>query len=413
MKLRIPTLLCLSAAILTQSSFGLGIRVMDENPAATARGNAFTATADNPSAVYYNPAGITQLDGLNVLDGIYGVTFDTRIHLKVPSNGFDNRYDPQAAPQLFVTLKPKKDFPVTFGLGFYAPFGFELKYDDHVPFRTLAVEGSVKFFTINPIVAWQITKTLSIGAGPTINYATAELQRGIIKPGDEFRLGGSDVQGGFDAGIHWQPAMQHSFGLTYHSGVGMNFKGHTDVHFDDVVVPVQVAPGVVVPFRAVKGQTKTLPATAGFHFPQHIMGGYSFRPTPDWNFEADVDWTDWDSLNTVQIKQKTGTIPLPFNWRSSFTYEFGVTRYFGTYHVSAGYMYAENSVPNESFNPLIPDSDHHVFSVGFGRKLEHWNWDVAYQFTYGPARTISQGTLADGEYKFESHAVTLSLGYAF
>ncbi len=407
------TLLCCAVLASAGTSFGLGIRIMDQNPEATGRGNAFTATADNPSAVYYNPAGITQLDGLNVLDGAYGVIFDTRVHLKLDHPGFDNSYDPQAAPQFFATWKPKKDFPVTFGLGFYAPFGFEIKYGDNVPFRTIGVEGAIKFLTLNPVVAWQVTKTLSIGVGPTINYATAELQRGIIKPGDEFRLGGSDVAGGFDAGIMWHPSPMHSFGLTYHSPVGMTFQGHTDVHFDDVVVPVQVAPGVVVPFRAVKGMTKTLPAEAAFHFPQHVMGGYSFRPTPDWNFEADIDWTDWDSLNNVIIKQKTGNLVLPFNWRSSFTYDFGVTRYFGTYHLSLGYMYAENSVPNESFNPLIPDGDHHVFSIGFGRKLRHWNWDIAYQFTYGPTRSISQGTLADGEYKFESHAVTLSLGYAF
>jgi long-chain fatty acid transport protein len=81
--------------------------------------------------------------------------------------------------------------------------------------------------------------------------------------------------------------------------------------------------------------------------------------------------------------------------------------------VSAGYMYAENSVPDEGFNPLIPDSTHHVFSVGLGRKIEHWSWDIAYQFTYGPPRTISQGSLADGQYKFESTALTLSLGHTF
>src|SRR5687768_12191734 len=46
---------------LPASSFALGIRIADQDARATARGNAFTATADNPSAIYYNPAGITQL----------------------------------------------------------------------------------------------------------------------------------------------------------------------------------------------------------------------------------------------------------------------------------------------------------------------------------------------------------------
>ncbi|MHB8523020.1 MAG: hypothetical protein ACYDH9_20000 [Limisphaerales bacterium] len=52
-----------SAALMPMTAYGLGIRIADQDAEATARGNAFAATADNPSAIYYNPAGITQLDG--------------------------------------------------------------------------------------------------------------------------------------------------------------------------------------------------------------------------------------------------------------------------------------------------------------------------------------------------------------
>src|SRR5215831_5374988 len=50
-------------------TFGLGSRVPNQDPEAIGRANAFAATADNPSALYYNPAGITQLDGQNVQIG--------------------------------------------------------------------------------------------------------------------------------------------------------------------------------------------------------------------------------------------------------------------------------------------------------------------------------------------------------
>src|SRR5436190_19037192 len=53
------TLAC--ALVLPAVSYGLGIRIADQDARATARGNAFTATADNPSAIYYNPAGISFL----------------------------------------------------------------------------------------------------------------------------------------------------------------------------------------------------------------------------------------------------------------------------------------------------------------------------------------------------------------
>src|SRR5664280_3773860 len=53
-----------------------GFRLPDQDAFATARGEAFVATADNPSAIFYNPAGITQLDGSNVRGGIYGIYLD-------------------------------------------------------------------------------------------------------------------------------------------------------------------------------------------------------------------------------------------------------------------------------------------------------------------------------------------------
>src|SRR5688500_17253838 len=93
---------------LPASAFALGIRIADQDARATARGNAFTATADNPSAIYYNPAGITQLYrsvepqpltlslskdgkskvpmepeaseyGLRTRMGVYSITIETRV----------------------------------------------------------------------------------------------------------------------------------------------------------------------------------------------------------------------------------------------------------------------------------------------------------------------------------------------
>jgi hypothetical protein len=47
-------------------SFGVGFRLPNQDPVAIARGNAFAATADNPSAMYYNPAGITYQHSFSV-----------------------------------------------------------------------------------------------------------------------------------------------------------------------------------------------------------------------------------------------------------------------------------------------------------------------------------------------------------
>src|SRR5215203_3743731 len=153
---RLPILVS-AAALVPSFAFGLGIRIADQNPFATARGNAFAATADNPSAIYYNPAGITQLEGTRALLGAYAITLEAKVDLDAPGGNseFASTNDElQMAPQLYLTYKPKNS-RVALGLGVYAPYGFGLEYPDDTPFRTLARKGSIAYLTVNPVLAWQ------------------------------------------------------------------------------------------------------------------------------------------------------------------------------------------------------------------------------------------------------------------
>ena len=95
-------------------------------------------------------------------------------------------------------------------------------------------------------------------------------------------------------------------------------------------------------------------------------------------------------------------------------WDFGVTRQLGHgFHASAGYTYAEVTVPSASFNPVVPDVQHHTFGVGIGRHGDRFSWDLTYQYSHGPARGIDVGGVADGTYRFESHAVQVGLAYRF
>src|ERR1017187_974409 len=63
-----------SALSASANGFSLGA----QDAFATARGGAFVATADNASAVYFNPAGLTQLEGLNFSTGLDYLYYDPR-----------------------------------------------------------------------------------------------------------------------------------------------------------------------------------------------------------------------------------------------------------------------------------------------------------------------------------------------
>ncbi len=394
--------------LLPTVGWSLGTRIPDQNPEATARGGAFAATADNPSAIYYNPAGITQLDGTRVLVGAYAISLKANVSLDTGDNFSSTNTDLQVAPQAYLTWK-KKDSPIALGLGIFAPFGFALEYPDDTPFRTLAHKGKIQYLTVSPVVAVKVTRDLSIAVGGTINYGKAELEQGVLAKGDHFRFEGDGVTYGFNAGILWAPHRMHQFGLTYRSATSLDFEGHTELQYDgfDVATPFGPFP--------VPGVDQSESASAEFEFPQTITLGYSFRPTEDWNFEVNIDWADWDTLNTVTLKQqKSADILLPFQWRSSFMYGFGVTKKFSHgLKASLGYLYSENSVPNESFNPIVPDSDRHILSAGVGQTFDRFDWQFAYQYAHGVDRQVNNGSLADGEYRFRAHAVTLSVGYRF
>ncbi len=380
---------------------GLGFRVPNQDAEATGRGNAFTATADNPSAIYYNPAGITQLEGHNVQVGFHNLSVNS--HYESPSGKeSDTKFDILPVPQVYYTFSPEES-PFSLGLGVYVPYGLGLEWPEDTGFRTLAIKGQLNYTTINPVVAYQVCPSLSLAIGPTINYARVKLKQGIIAPGDSFRFDGEDTDVGFNAGILWQPFEKWSFGGSYRSETTMNFKG--DAETRSTFVPSGSRESIV-----------SMP------FAQFAMAGISFRPTPKWNIEADVDWTDWNSMNTVTFKNTPlGDVNFPLNWRSSFLYEFGVSRYFdcGAF-VSAGYFYSENSTSEKNFNPILPDTDLHVGSLGFGYKGEHWRWALSGQIITGPSRTVDSskstsavGESANGKYKWFNQAVNVSVGYHF
>jgi long-chain fatty acid transport protein len=381
--------------VLPSSGFALGIRLFDHDAFATARGDAFVATANNPSAVYYNPAGITQLPGHNVRGAVNVISVDAGFESRSSRDvDTDDEYIP--LPGFFYTYTPEK-LPLSFGVGYYMPFGLSLEWPKDGPFRTTTIHGELQDHTLSGVMAWKITDKLSIAAGPAVSYVTTDLRRGLdpSSASDEFKFKGDDFAFGVTAGLLWQPTVRHSFGISYRSPVRLHLAGEGE--FTGIPIPKQRA-------------SVTLP------LPQVIVGGYSFRPTPKWNLEVNLDWTDWECVNTPILKQDPA-VPLPLQWENSFGVEFGVTRYFDNgMHVSGGYVFLEDSVPEKSFNPLVPDQDMHVFSAGVGGKVDRWTWDFTYQFTHGAGRDVDSsvyGPSVSGHYTFIAHAFSLSLGYKF
>src|SRR5512132_2754394 len=118
------------------TSFASGFRLPEAGAKAMGMGFAFTAQADDPSAIYFNPAGLTQLKGQNVMIGVTyvrengneftGTTpVDNQTAIKSETQKTLNFYIPNA-----YYTKTTADGYIAYGVGIFAPFGLGQEYND-------------------------------------------------------------------------------------------------------------------------------------------------------------------------------------------------------------------------------------------------------------------------------------------
>ncbi len=395
-----------------------GMRLVSQDGFATARGEAFAATADNAAAIYYNPAGLTQLEGTQLRAGIYALYFDPTFTPPATAPNAGTTYHTEnhyaAVPQLFLT-HALANTPVTVGLGIYAPYGLGVTWPQDTGFRSIATEGQLTYLRFNPVVAVKLPAHFSLAAGAMVDYGQLQQEQGlrVFPTGNYFRFTGEGWSVGYNLGLLWQPYEMFSFGATFRSATPFTMKGETEFERLPIIQPTSRS------------------AQADFKFPLTAVVGLSFRPTPKWNIEFNADYTDWSSFGTTSIQQDNppfplqSVVPVTLRWNPSWIYEFGVTRYFTNgWHASAGYVFNQSSVPDDYYSPLAADLDRHFFSAGFGCSGKRFNFDVAYQFGYGPAHIVTgstpssspgqfAGQTADGTYDFISHAIFVTVGVKF
>src|SRR5205809_4228623 len=75
MNIRFWLLVVVAALSTSGAAFGSGFSIFEQGAKATAMGGAFAATADDPSAIFYNVAGIAQQRHMTVLAGATFINF--------------------------------------------------------------------------------------------------------------------------------------------------------------------------------------------------------------------------------------------------------------------------------------------------------------------------------------------------
>lgn len=374
--------LIVSTLLISANIFAGGFQLNEHGARALAMGGAFTAVANDASAIYWNGAGISFLKGTNIVFGasfiaptskFRGVTQDVTEY-----RGKNLLFYPV---HFFGTHQLSDKFSV--GLGFTTPFGLGTEWDENWVGKYLAIETSLQTFIVTPVVSYKPIESLAISAGFVYSFAdvliTRKNQLQSIFASDAFiHLEGNDMFAyGFNAGVMLKPTRCISIGASYHSEVKYEFEGTATS-----TGPDQVAASLP------KGDI-----TAELSTPQNIAGGIAVDISPKVKISADFQYVGWSSYDTLAVTfVETGVISAsPRMYEDSYIIRLG-----GSYKANdqvtfmGGVYYDKNPVSNEYLNPSLPESNRIGLSFGIEAQLfENLSFQGSYLFIRGEQLTVT------------------------
>lgn len=446
-------LLPLSLSLVAAPGHAQTPRLQAQSASAAAMGNAFVAQADDPSALHYNPAGMTQLHGFQTLFGTSLIGGTTQFISPSGTRATGDRngslaYPPPGHVYLVANLKDLGFAALgnlTAGIGLNNPFGSLTRYPNDGPFRSALTFTTLPLLDIKPTIAYKLNDQLSFGLGADIYtfsglFGEGHLEQKSVWPGglgisggSLVEINGSDTTAGFNVSLLYTP-YRNSEGKPL-VNIGMVYRSQATFHLTGTLL----ANGALVANTA-----------ATFVLPQVFSGGIAVWPvrTPDreWKLEFDMDYVGWKSNRTLDIHLTNGTVlPFPQNWQSGYTAMVG-TEYRWLRLTSlpdwdvalrAGYMNQQTQVPDRTFNPGVPSANTHIPSIGVGLAChEHGSFlglircgelgigplkpklfaiDLSYQAAFYEVRTVSsnQNPTVNGRYDTLIHAGSLSLRFNY
>lgn len=358
-----------------------GFRNPFHDAAAIAQGNAFAAQADNASAVFYNPAAMTQLHGLHTSGGMQFVSINTKFTSPAGTTVTNSSPTVGLPPpgQFFLTAN-LKDLGVSalgnlsIGLGVLNLYGFAAKFPADGPFATAVTFAQLPLIAIKPTVAYKVTESLSVGLGADIFTFTGLLGEGHTErrfqappgigfpSGTELELNGKGTTAGLNVSFLYTP---------WRTVDGKPRLSIAGIWRSQAVLPLN---GVLL-----ANGVRIADASTSIRLPEVWTGGIAYWPirnqAREWKVEVDVDYVRWQAIRDASVLLSNGNVlPSPQQWTNTFMVNVG-TEYKMLGITSAqgwdvafrtGYIRSHSPVTDLNFDPAFADNDAHVATVGMG-----------------------------------------------
>lgn len=399
-------LLAASMVLASFSSFGAGYQLNLQGIRQLAMGGTGTAMAWDAATIFYNPAGLSRLKGIQVYGSILAIK---------PSTAYGNDIgSTKTALQTFTPFNFYVGGPVrensrlALGFGVYTPFGTGVKWDDNWTGKYIVQSIELKSFFFQPTVSYRISNFLSAGLGLIYASGTFDFKQAlpVQNPSGEngtLSLHGNATGVGFNAGLQMKFSNRVQVGLTYRSQVTMDLSGGS-ANFN---VPTSLS----TKFPNTRFETY-LP------LPQVASIGIALKPLNNerLTLQLDFNYTGWNSYDSLKINFATHTSSLqdnhaPRHYRNTFTTRLGANyKISKVVSVMAGGAYDPTPVTNGFVSPDLPDADHIVITTGVSvRPIKRFVILAACEFLTTPKRKSSYDA-ANFSGTFWTQAVTPGIG---
>jgi long-chain fatty acid transport protein len=399
--------------------------------AAVGMGGAFTGEADRPSAVYYNPAGITQMDTIEASAGLTWLQPQVKFESATPDNGGTSEMKTQnfIFPDVFVTVPIIKN-KLYLGIGESTDFGGGNSWEANGFSQYSTIKDSIEDKDYRLVAAYKINDQWSVGAGAVDDESAFEHDMAVSNmiPGSanaDALFKATDNAWGFDLATMFKLNAQNQFGLDYKSPIHHTYEGNlylSDLNPNSLGAPVA--------FGGFGGSTFSTKAVQKLTLPQSVTLGYDLKPTNKWTINFDLEWTDWSQYKQqITSYPNAGPFAAPLSaygneardwtsvWSESVGVQYAVTDKF---RVRAGYEHHQTPIPEATVDTQFPDSDSNSYTVGLGYDItKNLTIDIAYVADFYESRNVINsvdsgfGTNLSGKYSAFVNVGTMSLTYKF
>ena len=424
------TLLVAGLLILSSgSALASGFSIYEAGSKATALGCAFTATADDGSALFYNAAGLSFMTGsraeVNVVFVAPQFSFSGKLSKTDPFTSTGEAEDKVfPVPGAYYTNNPGGK--LAFGIGVYAPFGLGVTWKDGAEWvgRRISHDVTIETVYVTPAVSLKVTPELAIALGVDIAHQNLNLKK--YSPEPQFGEnaihteidGSSSINLTPSLGVMYRPNEKISLGLMYH------FK--KTMKFDDAEATLDpVAPGDDPWGNTLVGALgKDQKLSSDLNLPDILSLGIAYRFSEKFKAEFNYVRFGWSTFDKLSLNFQNDALDqtIHFNYEDSWQVRFGFDYQASEkVNIMAGYVHDKTPQPLAAVSPLLPDSDRNDYSFGALYKTGSWDFNVSYMLVVGTERTnIENGepvrNTTDypfGSYKSLANLFGFGVGYNF